>query len=48
MDANSCSKDGPGLSHLLFDDDVLLFCDANPEQVQVVMQTLDDFFMYLG
>jgi hypothetical protein len=37
------SKGGPSLSHILFADDVMLFCEANVEQVQVVMSTLDDF-----
>ena len=37
------SKGGPQLSHILFDDDVMLFCEVSPEQVKVVMDTLEEF-----
>ena len=37
------SKGGPQLSHILFADDVMLFCKASTEQVKVVMDTLEEF-----
>ena len=37
------SRGGPGLSHLLFADDVMLFCKAKNSQVRLVMKTLQDF-----
>jgi len=36
------SKGVPSLSHILFVGDVMLLCEANVEQVQVVMNTIDD------
>jgi hypothetical protein len=36
------SKGVPSLSHIIFVDDVMLFCEANVKQVHVVMNTLDD------
>ena len=44
----SISKDGPPISHLLFADDVLLFCKAKNSQVRIVLDTLDDFCMASG
>ena len=37
------SKGGPQLSHVLFVDDVMLFCEAITEHVKVVMDTLEEF-----
>lgn len=37
------SRGGPGISHLFFADDVLLFCKANSSQVKVVMDSLNQF-----
>ncbi|KAL6544208.1 hypothetical protein OROGR_010705 [Orobanche gracilis] len=37
------TKDGIGISHLFFADDVLLFCQARKEQIQLVSKTLQDF-----
>jgi hypothetical protein len=34
---------GPPLSHILFADDVMLFCEASTEQVKVVMDILEEF-----
>ena len=42
------SKGGPQLSHILFADDVMLFCEASIEQVKVVIDTLDEFFSASG
>ncbi|KAK1644334.1 hypothetical protein QYE76_062139 [Lolium multiflorum] len=38
----------PGLSHLLFADDTLLFFKANQEQAEEVLQILDTFAMATG
>lgn len=35
-------------TYFLFANDILLFCEATPEQVEVVMETLDDFCMASG
>ncbi|XP_057426304.1 uncharacterized protein LOC130719710 [Lotus japonicus] len=37
------TKEGIGISRLFFADDVLLFCQANKVQMQVVADTLKDF-----
>ena len=37
------SRQGPAISHLLFADDVLLFCKVKKSQVRVVLETLDKF-----
>lgn len=37
------TKEGIGISHLFFADDVLLFCQANKAQMRVVADTLKDF-----
>lgn len=37
------TKEGVCISHLFFADDVLLFCQASREQVQVVTETLNVF-----
>lgn len=44
----SVAKGGPGLTHLLFADDVLLFVEANNDQVEVVMDTLQTFCQASG
>ena len=36
-------RGGPRLSHLLFADDVMLFCEAKNSQVHLVMKALNDF-----
>ena len=37
------SKGGPQSSHILFVDDVMLFCEASTKQVKIVMDTFEDF-----
>lgn len=41
-------KDGLGLPHLLFADNVLLFCEASTLQVQLVMDNLRYFCQAFG
>lgn len=36
-------RQGPTVSHLLFDDDLLLFISASVSQVQVVNMTINEF-----
>ena len=42
------SRGGPRFSHLLFADDVMLFCKASSSQVKMVLSTLNDFCMASG
>ena len=42
------SHKDPGLSHLLFADDVLLYCEATLDQTKVVMDTLNEFCIASG
>lgn len=44
----SVLRGGPGLTHLLFADDVLMFCRANSYQVGLVMEMLRDFCAMSG
>ncbi|CAL1354334.1 unnamed protein product [Linum trigynum] len=37
------SSDGPGLSHLFFADDLVLFAEAGSSQVRIIKQCLDEF-----
>lgn len=37
------TKEGIGISHLFFADDVFFFCQANKEQRHLVANTLKDF-----
>lgn len=38
------TKEGVGISHLFFAEDVLLFCQPSKEQMQLVAKTLEDFY----
>ncbi|XP_039000869.1 uncharacterized protein LOC120126887 [Hibiscus syriacus] len=37
------SRNGPGLSHLFFADDVVLFAEASTDQINVIREVLDRF-----
>lgn len=42
------TKDGIGISHLFFANDVLLFCQASKDQLTMVDDTLKDFCEAFG
>lgn len=42
------TKEGIGISHLFFVDDVLLFSQANYEQMELIAGTLNDFCTVCG
>lgn len=42
------SRGGPGISHLLFTNDIVLFCKARNSQVKMVLDTLNDFCAAFG
>lgn len=41
-------KNGPIMSHLLFGDDLLIFVEATPLQIDGIIRVLDDFCGILG
>lgn len=44
----SICKRAPNLSHLLFADDPLLFCQANQEEVQAISEVLQTYAVSSG
>ncbi|XP_057720278.1 uncharacterized protein LOC130934758 [Arachis stenosperma] len=44
----SVTRGGPKFSHLMFADDLLLFCQATKSQVQMVMHSLNIFYKASG
>lgn len=42
------SRNGPALSHLLFADDLLIFCQANIDQAHLLSSMLKHFFDFSG
>ncbi|GMI87280.1 hypothetical protein like AT3G24255 [Hibiscus trionum] len=42
------SRNGPGISHLFFADDLVLFAEASPEQLALIKGVLEDFCLCSG
>ena len=48
LQAVMLTNQGPAISHLVFANDVLLFCKAKKSQVRVVIETLESFCKMFG
>lgn len=46
--ADKMGSQGPGISHLMFTNDFLLFGEATKKQMQCVMETLQNFCSLIG